>query len=284
MHTTCMSGPTSSALILALLGLVSADTTQTPVVPHAPVPEIYETASTVDQVESEIAKLERSIRNGLKTVKPQTPAPVAHLASPDPRPMNKPAGETGEPAPSNAALNEPAQNKPAEAISSKTESMPEPSVGPPSTPVANELNEAAVRVTLKPLDATYTRLAPVQISPHAKQQVTALAKAYQPKASGKEGVPVDWLPRETRKALGGNGPRDVVLLAATNEFAWYTWAEADAAWVGRIDLADLTQIQAGPLPTEGPFEVTGFQRLIDYPGQPLTIKDVKGNLVPMISR
>lgn len=252
-----MSGPTSSALILAFLGLMSADATQTPVVPHAPVPEVRETVSAVDQVGSELAKLEQSIRNGLKSVEPKTPAPVAHVEPAKPTPSETPVAQ-GPSAGDVVATPEPEQTE------------------DDTAPVT--------RVVLTPLDKSYTRLAPGQISAAAKEQVQALAKAHQPKASGKDGVPVDWLPRETRKALGGNGPRDVVLLAATNEFAWYTWAEADAAWVARIDLAELEAIQAGPLPVAGAFEVPGLQRLIDIPGQPLTVKDVKGNPVPVISR
>lgn len=272
-QTTAMSGPTSSALLLALLGLVSADTAEPPAVPHAPVPEVRETVSAIDQVGSELAKLEQSIRNGLASVAPQTPAPVAHRESADPQPSDTAvsAGPTAEATGPND--NGQAGEHSVDAIVSAN---PEGD----GEPVA----EPATRVVLKPLDKTYTRLAPGEISPLAKDQVKALAKAHQPKASGKGGVPVDWLPRESRKALGGNGPRDVVLLAATNEFAWYAWAEADAAWVARINLSDLTQIHAGPLLGSGAFEVPGLQRLIDIPGHPLTVKDVKGHPVPVISR
>ena len=139
-------------------------------------------------------------------------------------------------------------------------------------------------VALTPLDATYTRLSPAEISPAAKAQVQALAKAYQPKASGKAGVPVDWLPRETRKALGGNGPRDVVLLAVTEAFAWYAWAEADAAWIGRIDLANPTNIHAGPLPTQDSFAALGPETILLNPGQPVVVTDQNGNPVTLMSR
>lgn len=268
-----MSGPTSSALLLALLGLVSADTVEPPAVPHAPVPEVRETVSAVDQVGSELAKLEQSIRNGLTSIAPQTPAPVVHRESADPQPSATAvvAGPMAEATGPND--NGQAGEHSVGAIASVT---PEGD----GEPVA----EPATRVVLKPLDKTYTRLAPGEISLQAKDQVKAFAKAHQPKASGKDGVPVDWLPRESRKALGGNGPRDVVLLTATNEFAWYTWAEADAAWVARIDLSDPTQIHAGPLPPTGAFEVPGLQRLIDIPGHPLSVKGINGNPVSVISR
>lgn len=268
-----MSGPTSSALILVLLGLISADATPAPPVPHAPVPQVTETVSAVDQAGSEIARLKESIRNGLNRAEPTSPPPVSEPATTTPAEPLTPSAETS------------ARPQPSE--SSQPNESTQPSAGPTPTQTATPRftpDEQAARVVLKPLDTTYQRLAPAEISAQAKAQVEALKNAHQPKASGKDGVPVDWLPRETRKALGGNGPRDVKMLAATQEFAWYTWAEADAAWVARIDLADLTKVQAGPLPAAGAFEVPGLQRLIDIPGQPLTVKDVKGNPIPIISR
>lgn len=153
-----------------------------------------------------------------------------------------------------------------------------------TTPAPPRPLGAEVTVNMAPLGKDYVRLAPPQVGVQAKAQVSALAKAFTPKASGKQGLPIAWLPRETRKALGGNGPRDVVLLAATPAFAWYVWAEADAAWIGRVDLADPTTIYAGSLPASGAVIVPGPQRLIITPDQPLRILDSNNQPVALISR
>lgn len=256
-----MSGHPSSALILALLGLFSADPVQEPAVPHAPVPQVSASANPADRVQQELAQLERQVRSSIASHSPIASAPSASSAPPTP--STTPAA----PAPSSASAN---LNR----LGSQV----------PKAEYADGVKPVGAPVTLTPLDTTYIRLSLAQISPAARAQVQTLAKAHQPKASGKDGVPIDWLPRETRKALGGNGPRDVVLLAATEAFAWYAWAEADAAWIGRVDLADFTKIQAGPLPVEGAFIVPGPETLIDEPGQPLTVIDSNDYPITLISR
>ncbi|WP_336248818.1 hypothetical protein [Stomatohabitans albus] len=139
-------------------------------------------------------------------------------------------------------------------------------------------------VALSPLGRGYHRLSRLEMGQAAQMQVEALAAAFKPKASGKQGIPIEWLPRETRKALASNGPRGVVLLAATPAFAWYVWAESDAAWIGCVDMEDPTKIQAGPLPTSGPFIVPGPQRLIYSPGEALKVLDSRDEIVPQITR
>lgn len=292
-------------------------------IPQAPVPATSSAPSPADQVKTELAELGSTIKHQLETkaedltdgttskgedadtksVSKASPkagepgfigpvAPATPTADPTSPPVAAPAvGKSSVPTPSpsqpggspeaTAANTVAATSTPAK-VESTTASKAEAKTST-ATPAKTRTTSAA-KVTLTTLDKTYKRLSPGQMGAEAKAQVQTLAEAHQPTTSGRDGLPIDWLPRETRKALDSPGPRDVVLIGTTAKTAWYVWAETDAVWVGRVDLAKLDQIEAGPIPADQPWQIPGDEVLHRDADGVLHVEDSQGVEVPLVSR